>query len=126
MKSVKILCQKNKTQSSICHQSNSDTSPAADYSVRVSSQLLYRKIKRVPARCVSVTDFHVVQFLSLEVCDAVLKLSDAALGVVGRLLNIHFCLSVNTVNEALPHRLYEQLEVLVKSHSDNDEITGVT
>lgn len=56
-----------------------------------------------------VTDFHVVQFLSLEVCHAVLKLSDAALGIVGRLLNIYFCLSVNTTNKALPHPLNELL-----------------
>lgn len=64
-----------------------------------------------------VTDFYVVEFLSLEVSDAVLKLSDAVLGVVGRLLSIYFSLSVNTVNKALPRHLYELTVIVMMKES---------
>ena len=51
----------------------------------------------VCVQCLSVcqTDFDVLQLLSLEVCDGLFQLSDAALGIVGSLLSVDFCLSNN-------------------------------
>ena len=60
------------------------------------------------------TDFDILQFLPLEVCDGLLQLSDTALGIVRSLLSIHFSLSIKhtTQEEALARSQCELLEGL--------------
>lgn len=80
MKSVKILCS-NRVQW---------------WKVTVTLHPLVDDCEYCVCVCVFGTDLDVLQFLSLEVCDSLLQLSDAALGIVGGLLCIYLCLPINT------------------------------